>query len=136
MTDIVNGLLLRNNHVLMGLRSPARRNFPGVWSFPGGHVEAGEELEAALLRELKEEVDIKAEAFAKFTEFRTQVNDQQDTTVFHLFTVTQWQGDTKNLGDEHTELRWVDFQEAVSLPDLAFPEYGEVFGVLRGRGEL
>ncbi|KZK76107.1 CTP pyrophosphohydrolase [Pseudovibrio sp. Ad13] len=136
MTDIVNGLLLQNNHVLMGFRSPARRNSPNVWSFPGGHVEAGEKLEAALLRELKEETGIQAEAFAKITEFRTQADDPQDAIVFHLFTVTQWQGETENLGDEHTELRWVGFEEAVSLPDLAFPEYREVFDVLRERGEL
>ncbi|KZK88629.1 Nucleoside triphosphatase NudI [Pseudovibrio sp. Ad46] len=90
MTDIVNGLLLQNKCVLMGFRSSTRQNFPNVWSFPGGHVEAGEKLEAALLRELKEETGIQAEAFAKITEFRTQADDPQDTIVFHLFTVTQW----------------------------------------------
>lgn len=136
MTDIVNGLLLQNNCVLIGFRSPTRRNSPNVWSFPGGHVEAGEELEAALLRELKEETGIQAEAFTKIIEFRIQTDNPQDANVFHLFTVTQWQGETENLGDEHTELRWVDFEEAVSLPDLAFPEYREVIDVLRERREL
>ncbi len=136
MTDIVNGLLLRNQRVLMGLRSPSRRNFPGVWSFPGGHVEAGETLEMALNRELGEEVGVGPKSFAKVAQFSTQSENAQDAIIFHLFTVDQWVGETENLGDEHTELRWMDHREVISLPDLAFPEYREVFDALKAKGEL
>ncbi len=136
MTDIVNGLLLRNQRVLMGLRSPSRRNFPGVWSFPGGHVEAGETLEMALHRELGEEVGVGPKSFAKVAQFSTQSENAQDAIIFHLFTVDQWVGETENLGDEHTELRWMDHREAISLPDLAFPEYREVFDALKEKGKL
>src|SRR5436309_1462601 len=58
MTDIVNGLLLRNGTVLLARRSAGRQAYPNRWSFPGGHVEAGESLDDALIRELREEIGV------------------------------------------------------------------------------
>ena len=43
--------------VLLAQR-PAGKSMAGLWEFPGGKVEAGETPEAALIRELKEELDI------------------------------------------------------------------------------
>lgn len=44
--------------VLVTRRAPHMRTFPGVWVPPGGHVEPGEALLAAGLRELKEETGL------------------------------------------------------------------------------
>ena len=59
--------------VLLGKRSGGSE-FPGQWCLPGGKVEAGENLEAALLRELREEVG---------AEFRT--TDVQFGPVVQMF---------------------------------------------------
>jgi len=37
-------------------RSPERRWYPDVWDFPGGHIEPGEDPQAALRREVAEEL--------------------------------------------------------------------------------
>jgi 8-oxo-dGTP pyrophosphatase MutT (NUDIX family) len=51
------GALIRNNEgrVFVQRRSATRRVLPGIWDIVGGHVEAGEALEEALAREIKEE---------------------------------------------------------------------------------
>jgi|SRR5579883_2271017 8-oxo-dGTP diphosphatase len=46
-----------DGRVLLAQR-PAGKAMAGLWEFPGGKVQAGETPEAALIRELKEELDI------------------------------------------------------------------------------
>lgn len=50
-------LLDREGTVLLAKR-PAGRPLAGLWEFPGGKVEAGEQPEEALIRELREELGI------------------------------------------------------------------------------
>jgi ADP-ribose pyrophosphatase YjhB (NUDIX family) len=54
--------VFRNGRVLVTTRTKAP--FEGAFSLPGGHVEAGETLEAAALRELREEVGVTARIVA------------------------------------------------------------------------
>ena len=51
------GALIRDNQgrVFVQRRSTTRRVLPGIWDIVGGHIEAGETLEEALAREIKEE---------------------------------------------------------------------------------
>ncbi len=56
--DIAAGLLCRQGRFLLGKRSGHRNAYPGMWDLPGGHVEAGEKVEQALVRELGEELGV------------------------------------------------------------------------------
>lgn len=47
-----------DNRILIAQR-PEGKNLAGLWEFPGGKLEAGERPEAALIRELEEEIGIK-----------------------------------------------------------------------------
>jgi 8-oxo-dGTP diphosphatase len=57
-----------DGRVLLAQR-PAGKAMAGLWEFPGGKVDAGETPEAALIRELGEElgIDVTASCLAPFT---------------------------------------------------------------------
>ena len=57
MTVVAAALVDAGRRVLLQQRSPDRP-MAGLWEFPGGKVEAGETPEAALVRELEEELGI------------------------------------------------------------------------------
>lgn len=127
MTDIVNGLLVRDQRVLMAHRSPLRKNYPGSWSFPGGHVEAGETFDQALARELSEEIGVIAKAWSFLRCFDDVSSDLAKTVTFHFFKVEEWEGSPTNIGDEHTEIRWIELADAIKMEDLTFVSYVELF---------
>lgn len=47
-----------DRHVLLTRRAKHMRTFPGVWVPPGGHLEPGEKLQEACMRELREETGL------------------------------------------------------------------------------
>lgn len=58
MRQIVNALFIRNGTILLARRSPHRAAYPNLWSFPGGHVENEETLDAALIGAPREEIGV------------------------------------------------------------------------------
>ena len=58
---MVAGILSREDRLLVCQRR-GDGAFPGKWEFPGGKMEPGEDADAALRRELREELDIAVES--------------------------------------------------------------------------
>lgn len=56
---VVAAALIDSQGRVLLARRPEGRQFAGLWEFPGGKVEAGETPEAALQRELMEELSIR-----------------------------------------------------------------------------
>ena len=53
--EVVAAIIIKDNKIFATQRGYGE--FKGGWEFPGGKVEAGESLENALVREIKEELD-------------------------------------------------------------------------------
>jgi 8-oxo-dGTP diphosphatase len=93
-----------DGRVLIAQR-PEGKQLAGLWEFPGGKVEPGEAPEEALIRELKEELDIDV-AKACLAPF---VFASHPYETFHLlmplWLCRRWSGTVR--AQEHKALAWV-----------------------------
>ena len=113
--EVVAGLICENGRVLACQRS-ADAAFPLKWEFPGGKVEPGESHEAALRRELREELQIEVEAASRIHEQKhTYAGISQVSLTF--FRIDRYQGKIKNL--IFNDIAWVEFNK---LADIDFLE--------------
>ena len=85
------------------------------WEFPGGKVQEGESLEAALRRELEEELAIEAEVGREVFRLRHRYPDRYVEVVF--FTVVSYRGEIKNQVFEAVE--WAPREELTRYDFLA-----------------
>ena len=94
----------KDGRVLIAQR-PEGKSMAGLWEFPGGKVEGGETPEAALIRELREElaVDTVESCLAPFT-FASHAYDD-----FHLlmplYVCRKWEGQVTPM--ENQQIKWV-----------------------------
>jgi len=96
-------------------RRPEHKHQGGLWEFPGGKVEAGETVEAALQRELQEELGIRVSASRPLIQVRHDYPDQQ--VLLDVHEVAAFAGEPH--GAEGQPLAWVTPRE---LGGYAFPE--------------
>lgn len=101
---VAAGLILdQRGRVLLGQR-PDGKAWPGWWEFPGGKIEAGETVQQALVRELDEELGIRATHVYPWV---VHVHEYPKTIVELAFCqVTAWDGEPH--GRENQALDWVD----------------------------
>lgn len=93
-----------DGRVLLAQR-PEGKSLAGLWEFPGGKVEPGETPEAALIRELKEELDIDTweSCLAPLTFASHSYDDFH--LLMPLFACRRWQGTVR--ATEGQTLAWV-----------------------------
>ena len=129
---VVAAVLITNDpspRVLLAER-PAGKKHEGLWEFPGGKVEVGECPEEALVRELKEELDIDVDQASleplTFTSSAMEQGAGQWRLPRHLLMVLfscvdGWSG--APTGAEGQQVRWVTADEMVdfSMPPADVP---------------
>jgi len=116
MLLVVACALVDKDGRVMVAQRPKGKSMAGLWEFPGGKIETGETPEAALIRELKEElsIDVTAACLAPLS-FASHAYDD-----FHLlmplYVCRKWEGQI--MPREGQNVTWKKPRE---LFDMAMP---------------
>ena len=131
MSDIVHiavaVIVNTNNEVCISLRHKDAHQ-GGLWEFPGGKVEQGETIKQALVREIREELNLEIKQSRPLITINHHYDDK--SVCLHVYKVMMYQGEATGL--EGQQLKWLpvsqlsadDFPaanlpviKAVQLPD-------------------
>ena len=105
---IVVGAALLEAGRLLAARRSAPADLAGRWELPGGKVEPGEKPEAALARELREELGVDAEVMERVP----GVWPLRTPFVLHVWTARLRPGSpAPHPLQDHDDLRWLDAGE-------------------------
>ncbi len=102
---VVSIALINNENEILLSKRPKKKHLSGFWEFPGGKVEEGETPEIALIREVKEELNIdindKCIAPLSFSEF----DYKNFQLLLLLYVCRRWDGEPMSM--ESNKLEWV-----------------------------
>ena len=102
---VVSIALIDNNDQILISKRPEKKHLSGYWEFPGGKVEKNEPPKNAIIREVKEELNVninnKCIAPLSFSEF----DYKKFQLLLLLYVCRRWEGEPKSM--EKNEIKWV-----------------------------
>lgn len=113
MTVVAVALVGGDGRVLLQQRAPDRA-MAGLWEFPGGKVEPGETPEAALVREIEEELGLTLAPTALMPACFASAPLGDRHMLLLLYLCRDWRGEPASL--DAAALRWVTTGEMRALP--------------------
>jgi 8-oxo-dGTP diphosphatase len=114
MITVVAAVICRDGKILITRRVDTA-HLPGLWEFPGGKVEQGETLKAALMREIREEVGVNVIVFDQCLSIEHEY--PRKSVKLHFFNCAIVAGIPRSI--QVADLSWVTPPE---LTTYSFPE--------------
>ena len=102
-----------DGRVLMAQRTPGQLS-PGFWELPGGKIDPGESAQMAAIRELEEEVGVRALSLSPWISYEHPFRLRRIRV--HFFKVAKWVGTPH--GREGQRLAWIDASNPAVSPIL------------------
>ena len=95
VVEVAVGVFVRRDGAFLLTSRPAGKPYAGYWEFPGGKLEAGEDVRSALARELQEELGVRVlSAHAWHDEM---VDYPHALVHLHFWKVSAWEGELRML---------------------------------------
>ena len=114
VTEVAVGILVHADGQFLLAQRPSGKPYEGYWEFPGGKLEQGESVEAALARELDEELGIQIDGSQPWRVIEHDYPHAYVRLFFHK--ITAWKGELT--GREGQSFLWqgTDVSVAPLLP--------------------
>lgn len=108
--EVVGAAIIKENKILVMQRGE-QMTLPGMWEFPGGKIEANETEQEALIREIKEElnVDIKIHDYIN----KASYDYVFGTVILKVYTAEIVSGEISM--EEHSDGKWVTADELMAI---------------------
>jgi 8-oxo-dGTP diphosphatase len=107
----VTAAIFTKGDLVLAMRRAPHKPLPGKWEFPGGKLEEGELTDEALIREIKEELDIDIYNLELFDHSTTILPDWEVELSCYLV-----QSDVEPTeSTDHDQLIWLKREELESL---------------------
>lgn len=107
---VVGAAIIRDNKVLAMQRSD-QMTLSGMWEFPGGKIEPNETEEAALVREIKEELNVDIEVLDYINE--ASYSYDFGKVFLKVYTARIIAGDISM--EEHSDSKWLNPDELSTI---------------------
>jgi 8-oxo-dGTP diphosphatase len=122
-TVVAAALVDLEGRVLLQQRAPGR-HMAGLWEFPGGKLEEGEVPEAALVRELEEELGIGTDSACLSPAAFASARVQERHMLLLLYICREWRGTPQPL--DAAALKWLrpDQMSELEMPPADKPLIG------------
>ena len=113
------GIIINNQQQILLAKRHGHLHQGGKWEFPGGKVEQDETVTDALIRELKEEVNLTVHSSTPYMDISHNYPDKHVLLDIHL--VTDFSGEA--IGVEGQQIEWVNKADLASydFPDANKP---------------
>lgn len=109
-------MILRKDAILLVERG--KQPLKGYWSLPGGVLELGEHLGAAIVREVKEETGLDVEPVSVVEIFERIMRDKTGAPEYHYVLVDYFckvKGGELKAGDDSSKVDWVRRKDLAAL---------------------
>lgn len=122
--ECISFIMLDGNKILLEKRSKDKETDPGLITIPGGHIEDGETQVQALMREVKEELDVTP---TNYRYLCSLYHPTQELQLIHYFIVANWDGEIQ--AHEAEGIEWHALESAtveIAADAIALKEFERI----------
>ena len=106
VTDVAVAIFEKPDGSFLLSSRPEGKPYPHYWEFPGGKIEPGEGVYAALVRELVEELNVTITHATPWFAFIMRYTHA--TVRLHCWRVHAWHGEMRGMEGQHFEWQMID----------------------------
>ncbi len=110
-SKVVTGCVIQNSENKYLLVQEKQAHVYGLWNLPAGHVDKGEAIEAAAVRETKEETGYDVKLGSKIGIYHETI----ESPIRHAFIAHITGGTMQAQADEILDVRWFSYEEILNM---------------------